>query len=152
MKIKCQKGFTLVELACAMLTTSIVILAGGTALTTSQASLNRTWKKADLQRNASYAMLRISRHIKEGTAAEVGDDGKSIKIYKGADWMRFFLEHGSNDLKCEFKRQTVETIIHSVEDLKFDVDSNKVKINIILKNGDLETHFTSDVMIRNYVK
>ena len=153
MKIKGQKGLTLIELVCAILTTLILALAAGTVLTTSQVSWNRAWVKANLQRDASYAMLRISRHIKAGTLAEPENDGKAIKIYKGANWIRFFLEQDSKDLKYEPKGQTAETIIRgNVEDLQFDVDENKVRVSLMLKKGDLKTHFVSETMIRNYEK
>jgi len=151
MKTKLQKGFTLAELICAIAATLIVILAGGAVLATSHISWNRSWKKVNLQRDASYAMLIISRHIKAGTSAVPEDDGKAIKIYKDANWIRISLDQGSNDLKCESGGKTADTIIRgNVEDLKFDVDNNKVTISLILKEDDLVTHFVSDATVRNY--
>jgi len=153
MKIKKQKGFTLIELATAISVTLIMVVSTATVLTTSQDFWNSSWRKTNLQRDASYAMLKMSRHIKAGTSAETENVGKAIRIYKDAGWMRFFLEQESNDLKCELKEQTPETIISgSVEELEFEVDSNKVRINLVLKEGNLETHFVSEVMIRNYGK
>ncbi len=146
-----RKGFTLIELVVAIPAALIVLIASGTVLVTSQAFWDSSWRKVNLQRDASYAMLRINRHIKEGTLAEIEDDGKAIKIYKGTDGMRFFLEQDSKDLKCEIEGRYPETIISgNVEDLQFNVDSNKVRINLLLKKDNLETHLTSEVMIRNY--
>jgi len=148
-----RKGFTLVELATVIPATLIVILAGGAVLATSHISWNRSWKKVNLQRDASYAIIRINHHIKGVTFAETEDEGKAIKIYKGADWMRFFLEQDSKDLKCEIEGKEPETIISgSVEELQFSIDSNKVRINLTLEKDGLETHLVSEVMIRNYGK
>ncbi len=148
-----RKGFTLVELATAIPASLIVLIAVGTILTAGHSSWNTSWSKANLQRDASYVMLRINRHIKGGTFAEMEDEGKAIKIYKGADWIRFFLEQDSKDLKCEIEGQEPETVISgSVEELQFSIDSNKVRINLTLKKDGLETHLVSEVMIRNYGK
>ena len=153
MKVKRVKGITLVELAIAIPSTLIVLLAVGTTLTAGHTSWNRSWSKVNLQRDASYAIIRINRHIKGGTFAETEDEGKAIKIYKGADWMRFFLDQNSKDLKCEIEGQDPETLISgSVEELQFSIDSNKVRINLTLKKDGLETHLVSEVMIRNYGK
>ena len=155
MKTKRQKGFTLVELICAIMATLILVIAGGTVLATSHSSWNSSWEKVTLQRDASQAMLKINHHIKAGTTAELEDDGKAIKIYKDSGWIRFFLEQesGSINLKCEPEGRTVETIIHgNVKDLQFEVDDNMVRISLILEKGDLEIHYISDVMIRNYGK
>lgn len=147
-----RKGFTLIELATTIPATLIVLIAIGTVLTANHTFWNTSWSKANLQRDASYAMLKINHHIKGSTFAEAEDEGKAVKIYKSAGWIRFFLEQESNDLKCEIEGQDPETIISgSVEDLIFEVDSNKVKINLILKKGNLETHLVSEVMIRNYI-
>ena len=153
MKVKREKGFTLLELATAIPSALIVLLAIGTTLTAGHTSWNRSWRKVNLQRDASYAIIRINRHIKGGTFAETQDEGKAIKIYKGADWMRFFLEQDSKDLKCEIEGKEPETIISgSVEELQFSIDSNKVRINLTLEKDGLETHLVSEVMIRNYGK
>jgi len=155
MKMKRQKGFTLVELICAIMATLILVLAGGTVLATSHSSWNSSWEKVNLQRDASQAMLKINHHIKAGIAAELEDDGKAIKIYKDSEWIRFFIEQesGSKNLKCEPEGKTVETIINgNVKYLQFDVVDNRVRISLILEKGDLEIHIISDVMIRNYGK
>ena len=150
MKIKAQKGFTLIELISAVLITLIMLLAAGTVLATSHNSWNIAWRKANLQRDASYAMLKMSHHIKAGTLAETEDNGTAIKIYKNTgDWIRFFLEQ--DNLKYELKEQAPETIISgSVEILDFDVDSNKATINLMLKKGNFATSLVSEIMLRNY--
>ncbi len=146
-----MKGFTLTELVVSIPTALIVLLASGMVLVTGHASWDSSWEKTNLQRDASYAMFRISQHIKEGTSAEMEDDGKAIKIYKDTDEMRFFLEQDSNDLKCEIEGRQPETILSGiVEDLQFNVDNNKVGINLMLKKDNLETHLISEAMIRNY--
>jgi len=155
MKMKRQKGFTFVELICAIMATLILVVAGGTVLATSHSSWNSSWEKVTLQREASQAMLKLNHHIKAGTAAELEDEGKAIKIYKDSEWIRFFLEEesGSKSLKYEPEGKTVETIIDgNVNDLLFDVNDNSVRINLLLEKGDLEINIISDVTIRNYGK
>lgn len=148
-----RKGFTLIELSIAILVTLIMLVTAGTVLTMGQDFWNSSWEKTNLQRDASYAMLKMNHHIKAGMSAETENDYKAIKIYKDANWIRFFLEQESKDLKCEPKGQPPETIISgSVEDLKFNVDGNKVTINLMLKTGDLETHLVSEAVLRNYGK
>lgn len=151
MKVKRAKGFTLVELATAIPTALIVLIAVGTILIADHTFWNTSWSRVNFQRDASYAMFRINHHIKGGTFAETEDEGRSVKIYKGVNWIRFFLEQGSRDLKYEIEGQDPETIISSsVEELKFEVDSNKVKVNLVLKKDGLETHLVSEVVLRNY--
>jgi prepilin-type N-terminal cleavage/methylation domain-containing protein len=149
-----KKGFTLTEFSIAISISLTVFVTAGIVLATSYDFWDSSWKKTNLQRDASYAMLKMSHHIKAGTSAETENDGTAIKIYKDTDnWIRFFLEQESNNLKCELKGQAPETIISgNVEDLEFEVDGNKVKINLILKKGDLETHLVCEAMIRNYGK
>lgn len=153
MKVKREKGFTLIELATAIPAALIVLIASGTVLVTSQNFWNNSWEKTNLQRDASYAMLKMNHHIKAGTSAETENDCKAIKIYKDANWIRFFLEQESKDLKCEIEGRQPETIISgNVKELQFSIDSNKVRINLTLKKDGLETHLVSEVMIRNYGK
>jgi len=153
MKVKREKGLTLVELATAIPAVLIVLVAVGATLSAGHTSWNTSWSKTNLQRDASYAINRINHYIKGGTFAETENEGKAIKIYNGDDWTRFFLEQDSKDLKFEIEGQEPKTIINnSIKDLIFVVDSKKVKTNLILKNGNLETHLVSEVMIRNYAK
>ena len=151
MKTKSQKGFTLIELIIAAAAGAILVLAAGTVLFIGHTSWDKAWKKVNLQREASYAMLRMSGPIKAGSSAELENDGKAIKIYREGGWIRFFLDENSSDLKCEIEGQENETIItDNVEDLQFNAADKTVGIDLKLKKDNFQNHFTLTVMMRNY--
>ena len=149
-KPKSQKGLTLTELVIAIAAGVVLILAAGVILFIGQIFWNQAWKKANLQRDASYAMLRMSHSIKAGTAAEVADDGKTVTIYRSGDYIRFFWVEGQRDLKSQIEGNPEIIISDKVEDLQFNVEGNKVTIDLELKEDDAQTHFISTVMMRNY--
>jgi len=153
MKRKKQKGFTLIELTIAIFTGTIVIVAAGMILFFGQRTWNNTWDRTNLQRDASYAMLRMTRDIKAGASAQVEESGKALKIFKGTDWVKFSTASGGSMLAL--KRETgtggSETVLEdSVEAVKFNVTGNTVTIDFKMKEYNLETHFASTVMMRNY--
>jgi len=151
MKRKVQKGFTIIELMIGIITGTIVILAAGMILFYGQKSWNNIWKRANLQRDASYAMQRMSLPIKAGMNAELEGGGSAIKIYRATDWIRFFLEQENNNLKCEIEGGGPQTIINGkMEALQFNVTGNTVTIDLKLREDNLQTHFASTVMMRNY--
>jgi len=157
MKRKVQKGFTLIELTIAMLIGAIVILAAGMILFYGQKSWNNTWKRANLQRDASYAMLSISRPIKAGTSAQVEGNGEGLRIYNDKEglWRRFFVQSASNNLMLKSEivgdNSIPETILDGkVEALQFNVTGTTVSIDLKLREDNLQTHFASTVMMRNY--
>ena len=157
MKRKVQKGFTLVELTIAMFTSTIVILAAGIILFFGQKNWNSTWERANLQRDASYAMMRMTRSIKAGTSAQVENDGKGLRVYndKEGSWRRFFVQSASNKLMLKSEivgdNSISETILDDkVEALQFNVTGTAVSIELKLREDNLQTHFVSTVMMRNY--
>ena len=156
MKRKVQKGFTLIELTIAMLTGAIVIVAAGMILFYGQKSWNSTWKRVNLQRDTSYAMQRISRPIKAGTSAQIEGSGEGLRIYndKEGSWRRFFVQPASNNLMLKSEivgGSTTETILDdTVEALQFNVTGTTVSIVLKLREDNLQTHFVSTVMMRNY--
>ena len=156
MKRKVQKGFTLIELTIAMLTGAIVILAAGMILFYGQKSWNNTWKRVNLQRDTSYAMQRISRPIKAGSSAQIEGSGEGLRIYndKEGSWRRFFVQPASNNLMLKSEivgGNTTETILDdTVEALQFNVTGTTVSIELKLREDNLQTHFVSTVMMRNY--
>ena len=156
MKRKVQKGFTLIELTIAMLTGAIVILAAGMILFYGQKSWNNTWKRVNLQRDTSYAMQRISRPIKAGSSAQIEGSGEGLRIYndKEGSWRRFFVQPASNNLMLKSEivgGNTTETILDdTVEALQFNVTGTTVSIDLKLREDNLQTHFVSTVMMRNY--
>jgi Tfp pilus assembly protein FimT len=149
-KPKSQKGLTLVELVIAIAAGVILILAVGIILFIGQTFWNQAWKKVNLQRDASYAMLRMSRSIKAGTAAEVLDDGKTVIIYRNGDDIRFWWVEGQRDLRSQITGKPETIINNQVETLQFSVDGNKVTIDLKLKEDDARTYLVSTVTMRNY--
>lgn len=151
MKRKVHKGFTLIELIIAIFTGSIVILGAGTILFFGQKTWNSTWQRASLQRDASYAMLRISRPLKSGRFAELDSGGEAIKIYREKDWISFSLDRADKNLNCTIEGGNPRTVLKgNVEDLQFKIADNTVRVELRLREDNLQTHFVSTVMMRNY--
>ncbi len=150
MKTKRHKGLTLIELVIAMAVNIIVLLAVGMILVIGHRTWNEAWKDANLQRDASYTMLRICHPIKTAISAQVVSDGKAIKVYREADWIRFFLVDGSKDLKYQIEGKPEIILDDKVENLEFNVEGNRVTIDLKLKEDNLQTHLVSTVMMRNY--
>ncbi len=157
MKRKGQKGFTLIELMISMFTSTIVIVAAGSMLFYGQKSWNNTWKRVNLQRDASYAMQKMTRAVKAGTSARVEGNGIGLRVYNDIEgvWRRFFVQPVANNimLKTAVVGEGIsdETILDgNVEDLQFNVTGTTVRIELKLREDNLQTHFVSTVMMRNY--
>jgi Tfp pilus assembly protein PilW len=149
MKTKSRKGLTLIELSIAIATAAIVVLATGIVVFIGQTSWNETWKKVNLQRDASYAMLRMSRSIQAATSAAADANGPVLNIDNGS--IIFSYAADTNDLQCQIGEQSQTIINGKVEDLQFNVvGNNKVTIDLSLKEDDAQAHFVSTVMMRNY--
>ena len=149
MKRQKQKGFTLLELTIATFTGAIVIVAAGMILFFGQRTWNSTWDRTNLQRDTSYAMLRMTKDIKAGASAQVEDGGKGLKILNGTDWVRFSTSAGA--LKRETSGGGSQTVLEdNLEAVQFNVTGNTVIIDLKLKEYNLGTHFASTVMMRNY--
>ncbi len=156
MKRKRQKGFTLIELLSATIISAIVIAAAGSVLFYGQRSWNNTWKRVNLQRDASYAMMRMTRPVKAATSAKLEADNKGLRVYNDLEgsWRRFFVQPASKNrtLKTGIVGENVtETILDGkVEDVQFNVNGTTVTIELKLREGHLQTHLVSTVMMRNY--
>ena len=150
MKTKRQKGFTLLELMMASVAATIVVVAAGTILFVGHTSWNKAWTKANLQRDASYAMLRMSRLIRAGASAQPDSDGKALTINTEAGQTRFFTVAEAEKLTLKAEADAVTSMNNKVQDLQFNVEGNKVTISLTLKEGDVQTHFVSTATMRNY--
>ncbi len=96
-------------------------------------------------------MLRITRPIKSGRFAELKDGGDTLKIYRETDWINFSIDRADNNLNCTVEGANARTILKDiVEDLQFSITGNTVRIELRLREGNLQTHFVSTVMMRNY--
>ncbi|MCP4611318.1 MAG: hypothetical protein GY845_21615 [Planctomycetes bacterium] len=159
MKRKKQKGFTLVELIITTFTGSIVIVAAGMILFFGQRTWNSNWDRTNLQRDASYAMSRMTRDIKAGASAQVESNGDGLKIFDGGgDWVRFFTASGAKMLTLQREtggisyKTAISGIVleDNLEAVKFNVTGNTVTIDLKVKDYNLDTHFASTVLMRNY--
>jgi prepilin-type N-terminal cleavage/methylation domain-containing protein len=149
---KSQKGFTLIELMVAMAAGTILILAAGIVMVTGQEAWDEAWKKVNLQRDASYAMLIMSRSIQAATSAAVDANGGTTLITNGTgNSVRFSRMTGTHNLQCQIGAQPQTLINDKVDYLHFDVNEPRhtVTINLGLKKDDARTYFDSTVMMRN---
>jgi prepilin-type N-terminal cleavage/methylation domain-containing protein len=151
-KTKSQKGLTVIELMIAVMAGAIVVLAAGIVIVAGQTSWNQTWKKVNLQRDASYAMLRMSHSIRAATSAEKSPNGRVLYIPKQSNpSITFSYVADTNNLQCQIGGQTQTIINGEVKDLQFNVvGNNTVTIDLSLKKDDAQAHFKSTVMMRNY--
>jgi hypothetical protein len=101
-------------------------------------------------------MQRMSRPIKAGSSAQIEGSGEGLRIYndKEGSWRRFFVQPASNNLMLKSEivgGNTTETILDdTVEALQFNVTGTTVSIELKLREDNLQTHFVSTVMMRNY--
>jgi prepilin-type N-terminal cleavage/methylation domain-containing protein len=148
-KTKSQKGFTLIELTVAIVVSAVVVLAAGIVIVIGQTSWNQTWKKVNLQRDASYAMLRMTRSIQAATSATADVNGPVLNIDGGSTIFSYVAD--TNNLQCQIGGQTQTIINGEVKNLQFKVvGNNAVTIDLSLKKDDAQAHFVSTVMMRNY--
>jgi len=152
MKRKVQKGFTLIELIIAMLIGAIVVVVAGMILFFSQKNWNNAWQRVKLQRDASYAVLRMSRSVKAGASAQVEGSGECLRIYTGGNWTRFYVAPGLEKLalKSEVGGNSETILDDGVEALQFNVADNTIRIELKLREDNLQAHFVSTVMMRNF--
>ena len=150
MRKRIKKGFTLIEVMFAIAASAVLILATGTLLVGAHSSFSGSWTKVQLQRDASYAMSRIARSIREGESVNLEAGSKSIRVDQEADWVRFAFNPGRDSLERYDPGGGPETILEgTVESLRFNVVGNTVMIDLTIKQGDLQNHFISTVMLRN---
>jgi len=152
MKAKKRKGFTLMEVVTAMGISSIVILAGGAVLVASHTRWNKAWDDVNLQRDASYTMLELTRSIRACASATVEADGTAIRIYdRDGAWELFSLGTGADNIQYEIEGQSPRTIIdRNLEGLQFNVVGNRVTIDLKLIKDNQQIHIVSTVLMRNY--
>ena len=147
-----RDGFVLIEVVIAMGISLFVLLAVGGVLAASHTRWNNTWGKVNLQQDGSYVMHELSKTIKEAASATVEDDGKKIQIYDtDGNWMKYIFNQSNKQLRYKVQGQSTLTLIDGyVEDLRFDVEDNKVEIDLTLKIDGQEVHLDSTVQMRNY--
>jgi len=79
-----------------------------------------------------------------------------LRIYNDIEgnWRRFFVQPAANNLTLKTAivgESITETILDGkVEDLQFNVTGTTVRIELKLREDNLQTHFVSTAMMRNY--
>jgi Tfp pilus assembly protein PilW len=152
MRTKQQGGFSLIEVVIAMGMSSVVLLAVGVVLAAGQTRWSNAWGKVNLQQDGSYVMLELSHAIKEAASATVENNGKKITIYDtDGDWVRYIFKRNDKQLKYKIQGQSTVILIDGyVEDLRFNVEDNKVVIELSLEKEGQEVHLDSIIQMRNY--
>jgi type II secretory pathway pseudopilin PulG len=144
-------GFTLIELVVAFSIACVVFFALATILVFGQRSLNRGWEQANLQRDTSYAMLKMKQSIRGAIGAALDDDGNGVKIFHAAGWIRFWWLPGPKDLLYQLEGEDQQLLLDGVvENVNFEVDGSKVTIDLGLEKNNYQTHILSTTMMRNY--
>jgi len=151
-RAKKQDGFVLIEVVIAMGISLFVLLAVGGVLAASHTRWNNTWGKVNLQQDGSYVMHQLSQTIKEAASATVENNGKKIQIYDtDGNWVKYVFNRNNKQLRYKPQGQSTLILIDgTVEDLRFNVEDNKVGIDLTLKTDDQEVHLDSTVQMRNY--
>jgi hypothetical protein len=149
-----RSGLTLVELLIAAAVACIVLIAAGIILVYGQKSWNYGLRQAGLQRDASFAMLKMKQSISSGKQAQLDADGLGVKIVQTSGWIRYWYVPGENDLRFQSEGQDVQTLLDGVvDDASFEIDPNTGKMVIVeiqlQKNGS-QAHISSQTMMRNF--
>jgi hypothetical protein len=144
-------GLTMIELVVAFSAALVVFFAAATILVFGQRSLNRGWEQANLQRDTSYAMLKMKQSIRGAIGATLDEDGNGVKIFHAAGWIRFWWLPGPKDLQYQLDGEAEQTLLDGVVDnVIFEVDGNKVTIDLELVKNNYQTHLSTTTMMRNY--
>ena len=144
-------GFTLMELVIAFSAACIVFFAMATIMVFGQRSLNRGLEQVNLQRDTSYAMLKMKQSIRGATQATLDADGNGVKIYHSAGWIRFWFVPGQKDLLYQLEGEDEQTLLDGVvENVVFNVTGSKITIDLNLEKNNYQTRLLSTTMMRNY--
>jgi Tfp pilus assembly protein PilW len=150
---KNRAGFTVVELMVGLSAALIVFFATAIMMVFGQRSLNRGWEQANLQRDASYAMLKVKQAIRGGVMAQLDGDGNGVKIYHAAGWIRFWYVPAHKDLRYQFEGEEERTLLDGVvSSATFAIDpvtSKTVTVGFELQSGGSETQMSSTTLMRN---
>jgi prepilin-type N-terminal cleavage/methylation domain-containing protein len=146
-----RAGLTLIEIMVALGIGSIIFLATALIMVPVQRSWDRTMHLADVQRDASVAMLAMKRSIRIATRAELDNDGFGVKIYRNTGWIRFWYEPQQKNLRYQFEGQDEQMLLHGiVENMTFGVANGSVTVNIVLNKDSCTARLATTTTMRNY--
>lgn len=151
MKSRRRRAFSIIELLLAAVAGAIVLLAAGVILWGGQHSWNRSWQRMNLQRDAAVALQTMMIYVRPATSMELDADGRGVKIYHGKQqWERFQWPDGSHDLQVQPKDQAARNLVSgTVKQVAFTQEGRLLHIDLVLEQGELSTHLTTAVMMRN---
>jgi len=153
-QLKTRAGLTLIEIIVALAAAFIVLLATAIILIFGQKSLDHGWRQVNLQRDASYAMLKMKQSIRNAAKAELEEDGSVVKIYRNSGWIKYKFVPGQKNLLCQLKGEQGQILLDGiVESVTFGIDPathNTVTVGLNLKKNDCQAQISSTIMMRNY--
>jgi hypothetical protein len=153
-QLKTRAGLTLVEIILTLAAASIVLFATAIILIFGQRSLDHGWRQANLQREASYAILKMKQSIRNAARAELEEDGSVIKIYHSSGWIKYKFVPDQKDLLYQLEGEQEQTLLDGiVESVTFGTDpvtNNTVTVGLNLKNSDCQAQISSTILMRNY--
>jgi Tfp pilus assembly protein PilW len=157
-----RAGLTLIETMIALIAACIVLLATAIIMVFGQKSWSRTLQQANLQRDASYAMLKMEESIRGASTKDPPDaGGTGEKVYNNAGWIHFWFVPAQMNLEYQLNGQSEKTLLAGiVKNATFsdpnkyvdpNIDPNKaVVIDLWLQKGDCNIQLRSTTMMRNY--
>ena len=149
MKTKRTRGFTLTELMVAIVTVLIVVLATGAVMSMGHRNWRQAWERTNLQRDASYAVLKISQLAKRANSAVVDNEGKAVTINTQDGSTR--ISFTNQDIYLQANDGPVQTVLEGeVEDVTFTVNDGLLGIDLKLEKNHVETHLVTTVLMRNF--
>jgi prepilin-type N-terminal cleavage/methylation domain-containing protein len=148
--MKYKKGFTLVELLLSLTIASILILSSAVVMLGGNAMWERGLQRANLQRDASFAMTKITRAIREGNNAVLEDNGNIIKITNSSNWVKYYRDSSTKKLMLEVQDEIPVAIIDdNIIKLQFQQQPKLISVTLSLEEDDYTVEYTSTVMMRN---
>lgn len=166
-KRQTRLALTLVEMLVAMIMVTIILSAAAVTMIYGQRAIDSEWEQAGIQRDASYAMLKMKQAIRGASQARITGDGKGFKVYKDGQWTKFKYVPGVKDIRYKVLQDGEEWEDYDIEDPEantlidgiaesvcFSIDpstNSTVAISFYLKKGQFETQISSSVTMRNFV-
>ena len=151
-----RTGLTIIELMVAAAAVTIVIFAAAIMLVSGQKAWNNELLRSSLQRDASYAMLKMKKSISSATQAQIDKDELGIILTQTAGSVRYRFNPESKDLFCQVEGESLEQILNgTVEDLTFAIDPNTkkmVSVDIELQKNNCAARLYSKTLMRNCAK
>jgi hypothetical protein len=148
-----RSGLTIIELMVAAAAVTIVLFAAAIMVVFGQKSWNNELLRANLQRDASYAMLKMKRSINSATGVQIDKDELGIKLSQTTGWVRYRFNPEDKDLCRQVEGESLETVLDGiVEDVTFAIDPNTnkmVQVDIELHKNNCNTRLSSKTMMRN---